>query len=84
MVSGASGNSYPQRCGLAERLSFVVFAQDHGVAKPDRRLFAIAARQAGCSLAHLVHVGDSKSDIVGARRAGWMSVLINRSDELPT
>lgn len=76
----SNGNSYPERCGLAERLAFVVFAQDHRVAKPDPRLFHVAAEQAGCAIEHLVHVGDGEADVVGARRAGCTSVLIARRD----
>lgn len=34
----SNGNSYPDRCGLPERLQFVVVSQDHGIEKPDRRL----------------------------------------------
>lgn len=80
----SNGNSYPERCGLSERLAFVVFAQDHGVAKPDPHLFRIAAQQAGCRLEHLVHVGDGESDIDGAKRAGCRSVLIHRTESLPS
>ena len=45
--------SEAERCGLDGRFSFVVFAQDHRVAKPDPRLFHIAAEAAGCAPAGL-------------------------------
>ena len=38
-----SGNSSPDRCGLDGRFGFTVFAHDHGAAKPESRLFRIAA-----------------------------------------
>lgn len=75
----SNGNSYPERCGLAGRFGFVVFAQDHGVEKPDPRIFAIALEQAGCAADQLLHVGDSlQSDVLGARRAGIGSIWLNR------
>ena len=75
----SNGNSYPERCGLEDRFQFVVFSQDHGVEKPDPRLFEIAMNQAGCTKNQLMHVGDSlENDVRGARRAGAWSVWLNR------
>jgi FMN hydrolase / 5-amino-6-(5-phospho-D-ribitylamino)uracil phosphatase len=75
----SNGNSYPERCGLPERFSFVVFSQDHGIEKPDRRLFEIALAQAGCTPQDLLHVGDSLlNDVAGAQGAGIRSVWLNR------
>lgn len=75
----SNGNSYPERCGLDARFAFTVFAEQHGVAKPDPAIFEIAAEAAGCPVEELVHVGDGESDIIGARRAGCRAVLINRT-----
>jgi putative hydrolase of the HAD superfamily len=75
----SNGNSYPERCGLADRFSFTVFSQDVGVEKPDSRIFATACKQAGCRPAELMHVGDSlETDVAGARGAGAISVWLNR------
>ncbi len=72
-------NSYPDRCGLKDRFAFVIFSQDVGVEKPDKRIFEIAAQRAGCQLNQLLHVGDSlESDVAGANRAGVRSVWLNR------
>lgn len=79
----SNGNSYPERCGLDGRFSFTVFAQDHGVAKPDPHLFEVAATQAGCAPSSLVHVGDGEADVLGAKRAGCRAVLINRQPDRP-
>jgi putative hydrolase of the HAD superfamily len=38
----SNGNTHPERCGLQDRLKFVVFAQDVGVEKPDPALFRVA------------------------------------------
>ena len=75
----SNGNSYPERCGLQDRFAFVVFSQDVGVEKPDRRIFQVAAELAGCPLNRLLHVGDSlESDVAGANAAGASSVWLNR------
>ncbi len=75
----SNGNSYPERCGLAGRFDFVVFAQDVRVAKPDRRIFQITAQRAGCPLDQLLHVGDSlEQDVAGAHAAGAHTVWLNR------
>jgi len=75
----SNGNSYPERCGLPDRFHFVVFAQDHGIEKPDRRLFEVALARAGCRPQELLHVGDSlTNDVAGAQGAGVRSVWLNR------
>lgn len=78
----SNGNSYPERCGLPDRFDFVVFSQDYGFEKPDRRLFAIALAQAGCAPQELLHVGDSlTNDVGGAMGAGVRSVWLNRDGQ---
>lgn len=75
----SNGNSYPDRCGLEGRFAFVVFSQDFRIRKPDRRIFEITAREAGCPLEALLHVGDSlQNDVAGANEAGAESVWLNR------
>jgi HAD superfamily hydrolase (TIGR01549 family) len=76
----SNGNSYPEKCGLDGRFEFVVFAQDHGVDKPDPLLFEVAIAEAACPRKSFLHVGDSLGDdITGARRAGVWSAWLNRS-----
>ena len=78
----SNGNTYPERCGLGDYFQFVVFAQDHGIQKPDPRLFEVAIGLAGCASRQLLHVGDSfQNDIIGAKRAGVRSVWLNRQRE---
>jgi len=78
----SNGNCYPERCGLGGVFTFAVFAENHGVAKPDPKLFQITLRNAGCSEHQLLHVGDSlEEDVEGAIRAGIKSVWLNRKHE---
>jgi len=79
----SNGNSYPDRCGLQGRFTFVILAQNVGVEKPDPAIFLQACREAGCSPEQLMHVGDSlATDVEGARGAGAVSVWLNR-DRIP-
>jgi 2-haloalkanoic acid dehalogenase type II len=76
----SNGNSYPERCGLEGVFQFVVFAQDHGVEKPDPKFFQIAVEKAGCTKEHLLNVGDSlTNDVIGATSAGIKCVWLNRN-----
>ena len=76
----SNGNSYPELCGLAGYFSFIIFSQDYGIEKPDRRIFEIAIEKAGCSANELLHVGDSlENDVGGAINAGIKSVWMNRT-----
>ena len=75
----SNGNTYPERCGLGGYFQFVVFAQEHGIQKPDPRIFEIAIERAGCTKHQLLHVGDSfQNDVIGAKQAGIKSVWLNR------
>ena len=57
----------------------IVVSADHGINKPDARLFHIALDRLGVSPAQAVHVGDSWSaDIEGAINAGIRPVWFNR------
>jgi FMN hydrolase / 5-amino-6-(5-phospho-D-ribitylamino)uracil phosphatase len=75
----SNGNSYFERCGLQGRFAFVILAQNVGVEKPDSAIFQYACREAGCTPEQLMHIGDSlATDVEGARRAGAVSVWLNR------
>jgi putative hydrolase of the HAD superfamily len=80
----SNGNTDPGACGLGKTLSFVVFAYQYGVEKPDSALFLVAAREAGCRSEAMLHVGDSiRDDVLGARAAGILPVWLNRSRAEP-
>jgi HAD superfamily hydrolase (TIGR01509 family) len=75
----SNGNSHPDRMGLGGLFTSVVLSQDYGVAKPDHKIFEIAAANVGCAPAELVMIGDSiTNDIQGAQNAGWQGVWLNR------
>lgn len=78
----SNGNTYPERCGLEDRFTFVVFSQDVQVEKPHPKIFEITAQQAGCEFSQMLHVGDSLvNDVAGAQNVGISAVWLNREGE---
>ncbi len=78
----SNGSRLPETVGLAGYFEVVVFAQDHQVAKPDRELFAVTERLLDASPDQCVLVGDHRlNDVVGAKRAGWRAVWIDRQGD---
>ncbi len=75
----SNGSRLPERVGLAGYFESVVFAQDHTVAKPDKGIFEVVERELGLPPTTCVLVGDHPlNDVVGAKRAGWHAVWLNR------
>ena len=75
----SNGSRLPEKVGLTDYFESVVFAQDHLVAKPDKGIFEVVEGQLGVAPAACVLVGDHPlNDIVGAKRAGWAAVWIDR------
>ena len=57
----------------------VTYSQEVGAEKPDRRVFDLALRRAGCKPADVMHIGDSwEADYLGAKRAGLRAIWLNR------
>jgi putative hydrolase of the HAD superfamily len=83
----SNGSRLPETIGLGGYFESVVFAQDHGVAKPDKGIFEIVERELAVAPNGCVLVGDHlDNDVVGAKRAGWHAVWIDRDgegDEVP-
>lgn len=68
-----------RRLGISELFDDLVVSDEHGVAKPDPRLFEVALKRIGRAAADSVHVGDRWDlDVVGARDAGVLPVWFNR------
>lgn len=75
-----NGNTDAERSGLAGCFDFRLAADQIGIRKPDRRMFAMAAAAAGCHPAELVYVGDQPDkDVVAPQAAGCRGVWLNRT-----
>ncbi|HEU5440215.1 MAG TPA: HAD family hydrolase, partial [Ktedonobacterales bacterium] len=70
------------RTGLLARVDSFLASDAAGARKPGARIFHLALERAGIAPDEALYVGDNIiNDIVGAKRAGMMSVLIWRAPE---
>jgi putative hydrolase of the HAD superfamily len=67
-----------REAGLLDLFEHAVVSGDVGSAKPDPEIFELALARTGEAAHHVVHVGDSRDDLLGAHRAGVRCVLLRR------
>jgi putative hydrolase of the HAD superfamily len=68
--------------GLDDRFEIVIASADVGFAKPDARIFRLAATALGVPLERSLFIGDNRlGDAVGAQAAGMRGVWLNRRGE---
>jgi putative hydrolase of the HAD superfamily len=61
--------------GMLEPFSYLFFSNEHGMSKPDPRVFKHTLAQLGASAGEAAHVGDmQRTDIAGAQAAGMTAV----------
>jgi HAD superfamily hydrolase (TIGR01549 family) len=73
-----------RRLGLLDRVDSFLASDAAGYRKPDPRIFALALERAGAAPHEALYVGDSIGyDVVGANRAGIVSVLLWRGHNPP-
>lgn len=69
--------------GLTSAFDAVVISGQHGIAKPDPAIFAIALEALGCESSEAWHIGDNlATDVAGAVAAGIVSVWLNRDGQV--
>lgn len=69
---------------LAGYFGVVLNSQEAGFAKPDPRIFRLAAELMGIEVAALVYVGDQPEiDVRGSLSAGMQPVLVDREQAFP-
>lgn len=57
----------------------VIISAECGVSKPDPAIFRCAQERLGVAAGDCIFIGDSfENDIVGAKRAGWKAVWLNK------
>lgn len=73
-----------ERHGILAYFDLCLFSDEEGMAKPRRELFA-KIEQAFPHIApsRMLHMGDNPlTDIAGAERSGWRTILFQRSDDI--
>lgn len=81
VTNGSSGQQHDKidSTGLRDLVDAVVVSGDHGIEKPDRRIYELAAERVSGHVAGAWMVGDSpENDIVGPARLGVRTVWIDR------
>ena len=78
VVALSNGNADVHRVGIGEHFHASVSAKSLGVAKPDVRIFHVAAAQLNLPVESVLHVGDdATTDVMGAVNAGMQAAWIN-------
>lgn len=64
-----------KRAGLIEFFDSLIFSDEVGRSKPHIEVFRRSAAELGAEPPEILHVGDlERTDIVGAKRAGWRAI----------
>jgi putative hydrolase of the HAD superfamily len=76
----SNGNADVQRIGIGHYFCASVSARDADAAKPDPRIFAMAAQRLQLAPHEILHVGDdAHMDVLGALQAGMQAAWVNRN-----
>ena len=63
--------------GLFNYFDYLVFSDELGCSKPDPRAFHAVAKNTGCALAEIVHLGDREAkDVDGPHAVGARAILV--------
>ena len=66
-----------EKLGIAEYMDLIIFADEAGVMKPERRLFLNVLKELGVEPPEAVHVGDGiVEDLGGALSSGMKAAII--------
>jgi FMN hydrolase / 5-amino-6-(5-phospho-D-ribitylamino)uracil phosphatase len=79
VVALSNGNADVHRVGIGAHFRAGVSARETGFAKPDPRIYQVAAERAGVAPEQVLHVGDDAAlDVLGALGVGMQTVWVNR------
>jgi REG-2-like HAD superfamily hydrolase len=71
------------RLGLAHHFQMILSSSDVRILKPDPEIFLIALERTGVKPRESIYVGNAYDpDVVGSRKAGMTSVLIDRENQI--
>lgn len=83
LLALSNGNANVERIGIGRYFTASVNARDAGAAKPDPRIFALAAATLQLAPQHILHVGDdAQMDVLGALQAGMQTAWVNRTGQV--
>jgi putative hydrolase of the HAD superfamily len=60
----------------------IIISEDHGVNKPDVRIFELAQRLSGAEIPECIMIGDNyEADILGALNANWKAIYFSETPQ---
>lgn len=68
--------------GLGDMADELILSYEEGVAKPDARIFAVAAARLGLRLDELLFVDDFPPNVAGAQAAGMCGILFESAEQV--
>jgi putative hydrolase of the HAD superfamily len=78
LTPGTELRRFLSQVGIAGYFHAMIFSNEVGIRKPDRRIFYSAARALEARRQEIVHIGDNlKSDVDGAKNAGFKAVYFS-------
>lgn len=67
---------------LKDFFQHIIISEDHGVNKPDIKIFELAQTLSGAELAECIMIGDNyEADILGALNANWKAIYLSSAPQ---
>jgi FMN phosphatase YigB (HAD superfamily) len=78
MTPGTELRRFLSQAKVAKYFRVMVFSNEVGIRKPDRKIFTLTARALKARPREIVHVGDNlKTDVWGAKNAGFRAIHLS-------
>lgn len=72
-------NVFLKEYNISDYFTLELYSYDYHSLKPDSKMFEYAMKKLGVKSEECMHIGDNKNDVLGAQKAGWISVYLNRN-----
>jgi putative hydrolase of the HAD superfamily len=67
--------------GIRDFFRNIIISEEHGLYKPDERIFRLAEQLSGAEPAECVMIGDNfENDVQGAIKAGWAAIHLDNEN----
>jgi epoxide hydrolase-like predicted phosphatase len=64
-----------ERYHFDELADFIIYSHEEGIAKPDRRIYALTCERLGTQPEEIVFLDDAERNVAAAREYGWHAIL---------
>ena len=81
LTPGAELRRFLSQVGVSGYFRVMIFSNEVGIRKPDRRIFNLAVQELKAKTQEIVHIGDNlKSDVWGAKNAGFRAIHLSGTE----